>query len=199
MQSSTRFLTILVLLLAGVLGRAAENYAERIAPLIEPDKLATLGDRGANPRIQKCVYWIEMARRDGNNITNLVVAAVDLANYTNRLAAQLTRESLLRNHRIATGYQCLDADGMSEMRQGKSPTIKRGTYKGDQLSVDHIVPRSVSPELDNVIANLELMPLRANSKKKDGVGSRQVQKAEELHRAGLLSKAGLQKVRAAAK
>ena len=32
-------------------------------------------------------------------------------------------------------------------------------YAGDQLSVDHIIPRAVVPELDNVIANLELMPL----------------------------------------
>ena len=53
--------------------------------------------------------------------------------------------------------------------------------------------------MDNVIANLELMPLRANSSKKDKVESRQVQKAVELHRAGLLSKEGLAKVVAARK
>jgi hypothetical protein len=28
--------------------------------------------------------------------------------------------------------------------------------------VDHIIPRAVVPELDNVIANLELMPLHLN-------------------------------------
>jgi len=63
--------------------------------------------------------------------------------------------------------------------------------------VDHIIPRAVCPELDNVIANLELMPMRANASKNAKIGSRQVQKAEELHRAGLLSKEGLAKVRAA--
>jgi hypothetical protein len=56
----------------------------------------------------------------------------------------------------------------------------------DQLSVDHIIPRAACPELDNVIANLELMPLRANESKNAKVGPRQLQKAEELHRAGLL-------------
>lgn len=86
------------------------------------------------------------------------------------------------------------------MRQGKSPTIQRGeTYKGDQLSVDHIIPRSVCPEHDNLIASIGLMPLLlllANASKNAKIGSRQVQKAEELHRAGLLSKEGVANVRA---
>ena len=52
------------------------------------------------------------------------------------------------------------------------------------------------PELDNVIANLELMPLRANASKNAKIGPRQVQKAKELNREGLLSKEGLAKGRA---
>jgi len=40
----------------------------------------------------------------------------------------------------------------------------KGPYKGDQLSVDHIIPRVVVLELDNVIANLESMPMRMNEK-----------------------------------
>lgn len=35
-------------------------------------------------------------------------------------------------------------------------TVQNGPYKGQALSVDHIVPRAVAPEQDNVIANLEL-------------------------------------------
>jgi len=41
----------------------------------------------------------------------------------------------------------------------------KGPYKGDQLSVDHIIPRVVVLELDNVIANLESMPMRMNEKR----------------------------------
>jgi hypothetical protein len=66
----------------------------------------------------------------------------------------------LSNLDIAEKLGCLDAEGMAEMRKAKAPTVRRGPYKGDQLSVDHIIPRAVCPELDNVIANLELMPLR---------------------------------------
>lgn len=85
------------------------------------------------------------------------------------------------------------------MRRGHAPTVRKGPYQGDQLSVDHIVPYAVCPELGNVIANLEEMPLRLNESKNDKVGTRQLQKAEAFHRAGLLSAAGLRRVHAAAR
>ena len=69
-----------------------------------------------------------------------------------------------------------------------------GPYSGDGLSVDHIVPRAVVPELDNVIANLELMSLKLNLNENNKVGNRQVSHAEKLHTAGLLSREGLEKL-----
>ena len=83
------------------------------------------------------------------------------------------------------------------MRRGKSPTVTKGPYKGQELSVDHIVPRAVVPELDNVIANLELLPLRLNESKNDKVGDRQLSHAKKLYGAGLLSAEGLKKVQIA--
>ena len=72
---------------------------------------------------------------------------------------------------IAERLGCLDTDGLGEMRKGQAPTVHRGPYKRKKLSVDHIIPRAVVPELDNVIANLELMPLKMNE-------------GEKCHRAG---------------
>lgn len=63
-----------------------------------------------------------------------------------------------------------------------------------QLSVDHIISRAVTPELDNVIANLELMPMRLNASKKDKIGDRQRDMAKKFHQAELLSKNGLDAV-----
>jgi hypothetical protein len=60
--------------------------------------------------------------------------------------------------------------------------LRKGPYKGDELSVDHIIPRAVVPELDNVIANLELMPLRMNESKNDRVGARQLDLARKRSR-----------------
>jgi hypothetical protein len=65
--------------------------------------------------------------------------------------------------------------------------------------VDHIIPRAVCPELDNVIANLELMPLRMNESKNDRVGARQVDLGRKFNKAGLLSQEGLKAVESAAR
>jgi len=83
------------------------------------------------------------------------------------------------------------------MRKGNAATIRRGPYGGDQLSVDHIIPRSVAPELGSVIANLELMPQGMNAGKGNRVGERQISHTRALHKPGLLSQARLEAVEAA--
>ena len=149
----------------------------------------------ANPRVQKAVYWLAVARQQGHKPE--VVLDRALAGKMSGDAAKLTKAALLRNLDIAEKLGCLDADGLAEMRKGNAATIRRGPYKGDQLSVDHIIPRSVAPELDNVIANLELMPQRMNAGKRDRVGKRQVDMARKFHQAGMLSTNGLRAVEAA--
>lgn len=170
------------------------DYAEKIAPLIDPAKLATLKDRGANPRVQKVTYWLAMAKADGVNMSVVASAALKSVGMTNKQAFELTRAAMLRNVTIAERLGCLDKDGLEEMRKGNAATVRRGPYAGDQLSVDHIIPRSIVPELDNVIANLELMPMRANTSKKASIGQRQYDLAGKLNKAGLLSAAGLRAV-----
>ena len=95
---------------------------------------------------------------------------------------------------IASKLGCLGEEGLAAMRRGNAPTVRRGPYTGDKLSVDHIIPRAVCPDLDNVIANLELMPLRMNESKHDKIGDRQLDLAKKLHAAGLLSAEGKQKI-----
>jgi hypothetical protein len=60
-----RLLCCLILFLPIAL--RAEDYAAHLVPLIDPAKLSTLGKRGANPRIHKCVYWLDAARRAGQS------------------------------------------------------------------------------------------------------------------------------------
>lgn len=158
--------------------------AERVASLIDPAKLATLAARGANPRVQKYVAQLEDARLTGGNPAQVAVDAVALTGMTGD-AARLTAEAMLRNLTIAERLGCLTLAGLHDMRRGQSPTITLGPYTGDQLSVDHIIPFSVAPQLDHVIANLELMPLRLNICKRDTIGQRQHDLAARLRSAGL--------------
>ncbi len=175
------------------LAAAGQDYAANIASLINPAKLAALKPRGANPRIQKRVYWLEEARRAGQNPTDAAHRAVLTAGYRDS-AAVLTEQSLLRNLDIATKLSCLDAEGLSKMGRGDAPTVRKGPYAGQVASVDHIIPRAVVPELDCVVANLELLPLRVNESKNSTIGARQRDLAKKLHNAGLLSDAGLRAV-----
>ena len=134
------------LLLLAALTALGSDYAERIAPLIDPAKLATLAARGANPRIQKVTYWLAKAKEDKEDPATVAADAVRLAGYTNALAAEMTKAALLRNLDIATQLGCLDAEGMAEMWKGNAPTVKRGQYRGQELSDDRILPRSKVPE-----------------------------------------------------
>jgi hypothetical protein len=161
--------------------------------LIDPAKLAILGERGANSRIQKAVYWLATAQQKGVKPEKVLGQAVVLAGYK-RTAAKLTKDALLRNLDIAEKLGCLNDKGLAEMRRGNAATVMKGPYTGDQLSVDHIIPRAVAPELGNVIANLELMPSRMNSGKRDRIGSRQRYMAKKFYQAGLLSRKGLEAV-----
>jgi hypothetical protein len=181
--------TVTILCLCLLVAAGAPDHASHIASLIDRSKLATLGERAANPRVQKAVYWLAVARSEGKKPIALLDRAVARAGYK-KLAATLTRDALLRNLDIAEKLGCLTSNGLAEMRHGNAATVMRGPYKGDQLSVDHIIPRAVVPELDNVIANLELMPLRVNQRKNSHVGQRPRDLARKLFEAGLLSKAG---------
>jgi len=194
----TRILRLLLvlLLLAGATARAAgdvESYAKKISSLIDPAKLATLGARGADSRVEKYVALLAEGKANGAAPKKVAAKAVALAGMKGK-AAKLTAEAMLRNLTIAERLGCLDSKVLAEMHRGRAPTVGRGPYRGQELSVDHIIPRAVAPELDNVIANLELMPLKMNEEKNATITTRQVDLARKLHQAGLLSSKGLKAV-----
>jgi CRISPR/Cas system Type II protein with McrA/HNH and RuvC-like nuclease domain len=78
------------------------------------------------------------------------------------------------------------------LRRGKCAIIRTGAR--DILSIDHFVPLAVCPEADNVIANLQLMPLSENRRKGDSVGQPELDHALKLHRAGLISETVLTRI-----
>lgn len=91
---------LLTFWLAGLLpffavAESVETYSQNVASLIEPAKLATLGKRATNPRVQKAVAILEDARRDGHLVATIASNAVVLAHYTNAILATLTVDSLI--------------------------------------------------------------------------------------------------------
>jgi hypothetical protein len=131
------------------------------------------------------------AKCHGEDPAKVAADAVTLIGWGGTHRGDMTAEALLRNLDILEKLGATTPEDIDRMKHGRAPTVRTGPYTGDIISVDHIVPRAVAPELDNVVANLELLPLRVNIRKNDKVGRRQLDVASKLHAAGLLSEAGL--------
>lgn len=156
--------------------------------LCDPAKIATLdGDRAANPRVRKIAYWLEVARQQGRDPKSEMDSVMAALGLRGTLKGELTAAAMARNRIIAERLGSLDDEGMEKLRRGSAPTVKFGPYAGEKLTVDHIIPRAVSPSLDLVLANLELMPHSLNLRKGSKVGQRQIDLANKLLEAGLLS------------
>jgi len=196
-KKSKVFLSMLaaVLALAWWLVRETPEFA--IADLANPAELRTLGERGANSRLNQIVFWLYEAEQESRNLTNVLATALWTV-YRNETQRDLVQAGLLRNFTIARQLGLLTNahQNVEQLQRGRSATITIGPYAGEKTEVDHIVPRSLAPELDNELANLELMPASLNRKKSDRVTSRQVAHAEKISAAGLLMPETLERVRA---
>jgi hypothetical protein len=107
------------------------------------------------------------------------------------------RWGLLNNLKIAKELGLLTPAGMAELRRGKSATITKGEYAGQEAEADHTIPRGVCPELQNQVMNLELLPASQNRAKSDKITDRARVFAKELYDAGLISKESLSNVEVA--
>lgn len=168
-----------------------------VSNLSDPAKLATLGERGANSRLNKVVYWLHEASQSGAK-PPIAIEMAQRMNGTVEPRKSLVRESLLRNMKIADELGCLTQENLGRLRQGKGPEITRGPYKGQLIEIDHIVPLSLAPEVGNELANLEMMPATLNRKKSNQVGERQLSHAKKLLEAGLLTRESYDRVAAKA-
>ena len=169
--------------------------AASVANLTDPAKLATLkGERAANPRLQKCVYWLAYAEEQREKPEVVLDESAKLNKTEGTPYAGFVRWGLLENLKIAKELGLLTPEGMAELRRGKSATITQGQYAGQDAEADHVIPRGACPELQNQVMNLELLPAFLNRAKSDKVTDRAKVFAKELYDAKLLSEEGLKAV-----
>ena len=175
-------------------GKAEERseFAVNLAPLLDPAKLDSL--KGKRAATRKVCYWLEMARREGRAPGEVIDQAHALLTPHSAKRLQCQKGSLVRNRRILERLGCLEEAGMTKLRKGNAPTITKGPYAGEIVTGDHIIPRSVTPELDNTLYNLEMIPLTLNQKKAAKVTQRQIDIAKRWNKYGLLSDKGLRAV-----
>ncbi len=188
-----RLLPIL-LLLAACSAWAASDWLAPLAEQSDPAKLATLGKRGANPRINRIVFYLHQAQQAGTAPN----AALDQAfrlNGTTGLVAVLSKETQLLNYQHAQDWGLLTPENLADLKTGEAPVITRGSHTGQDTDVDHIVPVSLALEAGNSLANLELLPSSVNRAKGARVGWREVEFAARLQEAGIIRDGTLSQVR----
>lgn len=184
-----RLIALFLLFLTGF--AFAIDEAGILSPLISPAKIDSLSaDRAANPRLRKIAYWLETARRNGQDVGAVIDQAQRGAGYAGTPRAEVEKAALLRNLTILERLGCLTDEGMTKLRKGNAPMITKGPYAGDIVEVDHIIPRAVAPELDYKLYNLEFMPARMNREKSAKIGQRQIALAKQWASQGLLSENG---------
>jgi hypothetical protein len=170
--------------------------AKAIASLTDPATLATLkGERAAESRLQKCVYWLAYAEEQGQKPEAVLDESAKLNKTAGTPYAGFLNWGLLENLKIAKELGLLTPGGMAELKQGKSATITKGQYSGQKAEADCVIPRAVCPELQNQVMNLELLPASLKKDKSDKVTDRAKVFAKELYEAKLLSEEGWKKVK----
>lgn len=179
---------------------APSTPALAIAAQTDPAKLATLkGERAANPRMQRCVYWLASAEAAGEKPEAVLDEAAKLNSTAGTPYAGFIRCGMIENLRLAKELGILTPEGMAELRRGKSATITKGEHAGEEAEADRVIPKAVCPELSNQVFNLELLPAKLNRAKSAKIGEKQKVFAKELHDAKLLSDEGWGAVEGAGK
>lgn len=169
-----------------------------LSSLTDPVKLSTLGERGANPRVNKAVYWLHVAETR-NLAPSSAVDWINTLNGVHEPRASLVKSALLKNLKTAEELGLFTGDNPDRLRRGNAGIVAAGPYEGETVEIDHIVPVSLAPEIGNELANLEMLPKTLNRRKSDRVGERQLAHAQKLFDAGLLSPESLEKIKAKAR
>lgn len=184
------------LLIAGCQRDAAvDPAAAALAREIDEEHLDSLTRKREGTRyLRRAVFHLEAAHREGRDLVELIEEAQRLNGDHGSARAGAVRERLLENHSILEGLGCLDDRGWGKLKTGNAPTITMGAYAGEIASVDHILPRSVVPELDSRLYNLRFMPEPLDGKKGNTIEGWQVLLAREWGEQGLLSEEGVKAV-----
>ena len=189
-----RFLLILGFLVSPLTAKPETPEAiatEILAPLLDPAKIATLkGDRPVNTRLYKILGWLETAHQRGGGISDVMDTAQAAAGYGGTNTAAADKAAILWTFQKLEKWKCFSAAGVAELKRGGSPLTKAG----QPIALDHVLPRSIVPELAAKFFNLEAILAKKNQKKGAKITQREIDLARRWQEAGLLSAVGLEAV-----
>ena len=115
-------------LLLPCIALAQSASVEADANLADPAKLATLGVRGANPRVQKITCWLATAQTNGEKPEADIVAVLGRFGWAETTKGELTKAAMLRNLDIAEKL-----GGLLNFSEGAEASAQRGRHERGHL------------------------------------------------------------------
>lgn len=175
-----------------------QRYAAELMPLIYyKDRVHSAKERGSNETMRLVNYKIYQAHSDGLDIAKLL----DLAQPKHRqppALAQLNKQRFLYNLEKGIEYGIYEGEeNLKALAYGKAPTITKGEYTGERVDVEHIVPKSIAPGLDNILANLMWYPAPLNQSKNNTITEEALKIAQVFADQGILPMEELIEVKSA--
>ena len=110
------------------------DEAAQIAALFNPTKLATLKQRGANPRIFKITAILWTAKTNGKKPEAITNNAVEKIGWGGSEKGRLTADAMLRYLTILEKLGSITPEDIDALRHGHAPTVRQGPYAGDIVS-----------------------------------------------------------------
>lgn len=164
-----------------------ERYAAELEPLLYyKDRVHGARTRGSNEIMRIVNFKIYQAYQDGLDIPKLI----SMAQPAHKHPPVLTRLNLKRflsNLELGIAYGIYEGeDNLKALAYGRAPTITKGEFKGQRIDVEHIVPKAIAPDLDNILANLMWLPASLNQSKSDTITDEAMQMAEIFVEQGIL-------------
>lgn len=156
-----------------------QRYADELAPLLYyKDRVHAGKERGSNQTMRLVNHKIYQAHSDGLNIKKLLEIAQPKSVQPPALA-KLNEKRFLANLQLGIDYGLYEGEGnLKALAYGKAPVISKGEYKGQRVDVEHIVPKSIAPALDNILSNLTWYPASLNQSKSDTITDEALEMAE---------------------
>ena len=163
------------------------RYAAELAPLIYyKDRVHGARERGSNETMRLVNFKVYQAYQDGLDIVKLLELAQPRSKQPPNLAMLNTRR-FLSNLELGIEYGIYEGEeNLKALAYGKAPTITKGEYKGQRIDVEHVVPKAIAPDLDNILSNLMWLPASLNQSKSDTITDEAMEMAKIFRDEGIL-------------
>jgi len=184
-----KFLFFLLLILP-LQAQTLPSY-KQLSSLVNPHKLASLkkGNRSGNARFKKLMYWINAYESAGTEpkkfIKNLYSEFSEIKPYATEqhvYAPTTEKWNIEAQYRLGRLYGLYTPENLAKLRKGNAAIITKGKYIGEKIEIDHLIPFSKAPSLENCMANLTWLPRTLNRQKSDKITNASRRRADALEK-----------------